>query len=237
MAYSTINWMRSILPKVITIGTEDTKITTPTLQPQGGTTTITPQDAQRYLEMANENIDGRLRPIYYCPLKRYKVFEAVPIQNIKAGDTSVRVPDNGRFVASMWLRITSSAGTELHVIKSIPEDNVYEVQLQEKVQYNHPLSSQPLVSQLKYPDPIMSMCAKYAVSLLIDRQFVAEQEPDVSNYGKTLRSQYASDMDSVLQGVIRLEGQTIMGRRFVRIPLYDKWSTTAEFQMGGQKET
>jgi len=236
MAYSTINWMRGILPKVITISS-DTTITTPTIQKPGGTVTISSKDAQRYLEMGAETIDGRLRPIYFCPLKRYKTFETVPLDNIKQGATKIRIPDNGRFVVGVWLRISSTAGTELHEIKNIPEDNIYEVELQEGTTIAHPLSASPMVSVLKYSDPIMSMNAKYAVSLLIDRQFVAEQEPDVSNYGKTLRTQYSADMDAILGGLIRLEGQLLMARRFVRISLYDKWSTSAEFQMGGGKET
>jgi hypothetical protein len=226
--------MRSILPKVITIGDPDSK--TPTIQKPGGTTTISKKDAQRYLEMATEHINSRLRPVYLTPLKRYKVLEVTPIENVKKGSKTVRVPDNGIFVVGMWVRITSDNGTELHEVKNIPEENIYDVELEDAVTKDHPLSATPYVSLLRFPDPVMSMCAKMGVSLLIDRQFVAEQEPDVSNYGKTLRSACASDMDAILSGVIRLEGQEHTGRRFVRISLFDKWSTTGEFQLGGGKE-
>jgi hypothetical protein len=100
------------------------------------------------------------------------------------------------------------------------------------VNYNHITLSSPTVraydagshgqvSVLAYPDPIPVMTARLAAALMFDKLFVADQSPNISNYGKNLRNMAIVDMNAILSGQARLEGQEFCSRRFVRTQLFD----------------
>jgi len=236
MGYCTLNLMRAVLPRLITIG--DTTMTTPTIQkPSGGTTTIETKEAERFIDLASQHINGRLRPVYMAPLKRVRFVEVEPISNIGQGATKIYVPDNGSFNIGGWVKIEDGAGNETFTIKLIPENSFNEIELDTAVSRAYDISGGTTVSFVTYPDPIPSMAARIAVSMIIDKLFTSEQAPDVSNYGKTLRTNASGDMDSILAGTIRLEGQDHTGRRFCRTSVRDTWSTTGENQQGVTRET
>ena len=236
MGYCTLNLMRAVLPRLITIG--DTTMTTPTIQkPAGGTTTIETKEAERFVDMAGQHIDSRLRPIYMAPLKRVRFVETIPISDIKQGVLKVYVPDNGSFNIGGWVKIEDNAGSEVSTIALIPESDFNEVDLDKAVSRDYLIASGATVSFVTYPDPVPSIAARIAVSMIIDKLFTAEQSPDVSAYGKTLRTNAGADIDSILAGTIRLEGQNHTGRRFCRTSVRDTWSTTGEHQQGVTRET
>ena len=231
MGYCGIISMRTLLPKVITIG--DTNITTPTVQRPGNQATITVKEAQRFIEMASELIGSRLSTIYLVPLKRIKIHETSALRDVRKGTKTVYVHDNGAFNVGWYVRLSDNSGTALFEVDSVSDTNINSFELATSVNRNFSI---PLVSIVEYPDPIHLMCAKLAVSMVIDRQFVAEQATDVSNYGKALRTQVSNDIDSIMAGAVRLIGQDQAGRRFVRTTLRDTWSTSGEIQPGQGKE-
>jgi len=237
MAYCTLANMRSLLPKIMVISDEN--ITTTTLQkPAGGASVLTPKEAQRLIELATEHIDSRLAPIYQVPLHRIVVAESAPISNIAKGATKIYVPDSGSYNVGQLVRLSLDNGTtELVTIKNIPDENIQEIELEKATVNAYPLSGGAWVQLIEYPDPIPSVCVKTAVSFAIDRQYVAEQSPDISNYGKTLRTQVSNDMDSILAGVSRLNGQVHTGRRFCRTSVLTAWKTVGEVQIGLGKES
>ena len=236
MGYCTLNLMRAVLPRLITIG--DTTMTTPTIEkPAGGTTTIETKEAERFIDMASQHIDGRLRPVYMAPLKRVRFVEVEPISEIKKGATKVYVQDNGPFNISGWVKIEDKTGYEVSTIKLIPDNNFTEIDIDTATTRAFSIADGTTISFVTYPDPIPSMAARIAVSMIIDKLFTSEQSPDVSNYGKTLRTNTSADMDSILAGVIRLEGQNHTGRRFCRTSVRDTWSTSGEHQQGVTRET
>jgi len=232
MGYCSVVMLRTVLPKVITIG--DTNITTPTIQGPGRQATITIKEAQRFIEMATEFINSRLSTVYVVPLHRIKIHETTALADVRKGEKRVLVRDNGPFNVGWHVRLSDPSGTALFEIEKVSDDNVNEFELSRVVDR---IFVTPLVSIVEYPDPISLMSAKQAVSMIIDRQFVAEQNPDTSNYGKSLRTQVSNDIDSIMAGVIRLNGQDHVGRRFVRTSLRDTWSTSGEIQPGQGKET
>jgi hypothetical protein len=231
MGYCGIVSLRTLLPKVMTIG--DNNITTPTIQRPGNQATITVKEAQRFIEFAAEFIDSRLSTIYVVPLKRIKIHETSALSNVTKGSKMVYVRDNGPFNVGWYLRLSDNSGSALFEIEKVSDD-IHGVELSTAVDRNFAV---PLVSIVEYPDPISLMCAKLAVSMVIDRQFVAEQNPDVSGYGKSLRTQVSNDIDSIMAGTVRLNGQDQVGRRFCRTTLRDTWSTSGEIQAGQGKET
>jgi hypothetical protein len=70
----------------------------------------------------------------------------------------------------------------------------------------------------------------------LDRLFVSQQSPDVSNYGRTQRNIARDSIDDILSGEVLLFGQEHTGRRFVRGSLFDAYDSPAEVQKGQEKE-
>lgn len=240
MGYCTIEDMRALLPKNVTIGNDT--VTTPTIQPNlpgtGGASVISTNIAQDYIKKAGEEIDSALRTIYVCPLQRIKIYETELIQNANAAATSIMVYDNQQFDINTLVRISDNSGSELHYVSTMPAraaTNIHTLTLQEPMGRQFTVGSR--VSILEYPDPIPLMCARLAISIGFDRTFVAEQQPDVSSYGKTQRNLANQDLDRILTGVVRLQGQNHMGRRFARTSVMDTWKTAPEYQAGSNRES
>lgn len=232
--YCTIQDMRSILPERITIG--DQNIGTP--RPGRVATnrnTITIKQAKEYILLAQQYIDGRLRPFYVCPLRRIKSFETAILENVNPGiETVACVHDNNIFGIEQIVRIQNSTGYEETTVYSVDSSNTNHIVLSRILNtYDY---SDSKISILEFPDPIPLLTARFACSFLIDRLFVAEQSPDVSQYGKNQRNLARNEMDDILAGTIRLVGQDHTGRRFVRGSLFDAYKSPAEIQKGAEKE-
>jgi hypothetical protein len=228
--------MRALLPKPITIGNQN--ITTPTLNAPGTTATIDVRTAQLFINFASQEIDARLSAVYVVPLKRVKTHEADLTSDCRAGDRKVNVADNGAFRAGCLVRLGDDNGSEVNEVDVMPEDaySLNEVALMRAVGRNFTRGGNSILSLVAFPDPIPIACARIAVAAIIDKQFVAEQNPDVSEYGKKQRTLAAAALDEVMAGTIRLNGQEFVGRRFVRTQLRDTMSVSAEVQRGGGKE-
>jgi len=236
MSYCTVNFMRALLPKQITIGTQN--VTTPTINAPSTTATIDTRTAQLFINFASQEIDARLSTIYVVPLKRVKVHEEDLTSDCRQGDKRVYVADNGAFRAGCLVRIGDDAGSEVNEVDVLPEDatTISEVALLKAVGRNFTRGANSILSLVAFPDPIPVACARMAVAAIIDKQFVAEQNPDVSEYGKRQRTLAAAALDEVMAGTIRLNGQEFVGRRFVRTQLRDTMSVSTEVQRGGGKE-
>lgn len=237
MSYCTVNFMRALLPKTITIGNEN--ITTPVLSKPGTVNTIDTKTAQLYINFASQEIDSRLSTIYVVPLKRIKIREEDLIEDSRAGTKSVSVADNGAFRSGCLVRIGDLNGSEVNEVDLLPEEvsSINIVTLVNPLKRNYTRGQQSILSLVAYPDPVPLVCARMAVATIIDKLFVAEQDPDISQYGKSQRTLASNSLDEIMAGGIRLNGQDFVGRRFVRITLRDTMNTSAEIQRGSGKET
>jgi hypothetical protein len=236
MSYCTVNYMRALLPKSITIG--DTNVTTPVLNKPGASNTIDTRTAQLFINFASQEIDSRLSTVYVVPLKRIKTYEDLIPSDVKAGSTTIPVNDNGPFRAGELIRIGDLHNSELNEVNLIPDDlsTISSISVINAVKRNYTTGNESIVSVVSYPDPIPLVCARIAVAAVIDKMFVAEQNPDVSNYGKSQRTLASTVLDELMAGSVRLNGQDFVGRRFVRMQLRDTMNTSAEIQRGGGKE-
>lgn len=235
MSYCTINFMRALLPKPITIGNDN--VTTPVLNKPGTTATIDIRTAQIFINFASQEIDARLSAIYVVPLKRVKTHEEDLTSDCRTGDKKVYISDNGAFRAGCLARLGDDNGSEVNEVDILPDDaySIGEVALLRPISRNFSKSG-TILSLVAFPDPIPLACARMAVAAIIDKQFVAEQSPDVSDYGKKQRTLAAAALDEVMAGTIRLHGQEFVGRRFVRTQLRDTTNVSGEIQRGGGKE-
>ena len=228
--------MRALLPKVITIGNDN--VTTPVLNKPGTTATIDTRTAQLFINFASQEIDARLSTVYLVPLKKIKTHEQDLTSDCKAGSQLVRIEDNSAFKAGCLVRLSDVNGSEINEVDILSDEaySLTEVTLIKKTSRHYTRGNSSILGLIAFPDPIPLVCARMAVAAIIDKQFVAEQNPDVSNYGKAQRTQAAAAMDEIMAGAIRLNGQEFVGRRFVRTQLWDTHKTSAEVQRGGGKE-
>lgn len=226
MAYCTIQDLRELLPKNLTIGTS----TGPSVSsPNASTISVT--TANRYIYFANQFVDSRLSSLYVSPLRRIKRLTIALRADMLPSSTDVVVTDVTGFYTGGLVEIMDSNGSEEAIISDIPETitaasgatvtNFTHLTLAEPTANAYDADSEGTVSLLTYPDPLPVMTARFAAAMLFDKIFVAEQEPDISNYGKSLRSLAVRDMNAILAGQIRLMGQDFASRRFVRNQLFD----------------
>ncbi len=225
MAYCTLDDIRAVLPQNITIGTS----TVPTVQ-AARANSISVKVANQYIYFATQFIDSRLCQLYYTPLIQIKKMTVDLIHNMLPSSTDVMVSNNAGFFAGATVMIKDDNGSELAMITDISETvventatvkNFNHITLSQPTQNAYDAGSHGEVSLLIYSDPIPIMTARLASALMFDKLFVADQHPDVSNYGKALRNMAITDMNAILTGQVRLEGQEFCSRRFVRTQLYD----------------
>ncbi len=90
------------------------------------------------------------------------------------------------------------------------------------IQYKEPdFSQNPVTFTSVYPPPISLITARLAASYLYDKIIMAQQEPNVSDWGKNQRSLAYDDLTSIQSGIIQLKGQVFTGLRFVPQELFD----------------
>ena len=82
-------------------------------------------------------------------------------------------------------------------------------------------SKDPVTFIEKYPSPIILMNARLTVANIFDTIFMAQQEPNVSEWGKNNRALAMDDLQKIQSGSIQLKGQEFLGMRFVSIALLD----------------
>lgn len=224
--YCTVDDIARLLPKAITIG-ENTLVNQQVIQTQGRANDITAETVKRYINFASQYIDSRLRPIYQMPLRRVKTVEQDLPSDVKAGTSTIAVADGGAFTQGSLVRIGDDHGSGLYSVKSYSDDpkSINTIELERKADRMYSKTLNGKISLVEYPDPIPLMCARYAVSMIIDKLFVGDQVPAESTFGKLQRTLASKDMDDLVIGMIKLQGQEHTGSRFARLSMKDAWKS------------
>jgi len=236
MSYCTVEDLRRILPENIMIGDQNIGRPVPgRIGNQGSTrSNLSPDEARRYISDATQYVDSRLRPYYSCPLRRTKSFETEVLSDVIPGtNISITVHDSGSFIVGQTVRLQNKYQMETATVLETTDMTTVTL---ESVSNTYLSSDKSRISVLEYPDPIPITVARLACSFILDRLFIAEQSPDVSNYGKTQRNLARNAMDGVLVGEILLFGQEHTGRRFVRGSLIEPFKSPADIQRGDERE-
>lgn len=88
--------------------------------------------------------------------------------------------------------------------------------------YKEPdFSQNPVTFTERYPHPVILINARLAAANIYDKIIMANQEPNVSDWGKNQRSLAYDDLSQIQSGAIQLKGQVYIGLRFVRQELRD----------------
>jgi hypothetical protein len=230
--YCTIEDIRVLLPYNVTIG--DTNIGTPSPgQPTTKRDKLTPQEVTKFIRFAQQEIDSRLKPMYVTPLRRIKDYETEILNNVSSGsNVMISVNDSGAFATGQLVRIQKTHGYEQTVVTNVPDLKRLEVSI-----LASDYDADSTVSILEFPDPIPLICARLAVSYAFDQLFIAEQAPDVSQYGINQRKLAMNSMDSILSGTAILVGQDHVTKRFARMSVFDSYKTpTDDIQFGRESQ-
>ncbi len=223
--YCTIEDIRNLLPQNITIGSSSVPTVT-----SARANSIPTKVANKYISFATQFVDSRLCQLYYVPIIQIKKITVKLISNMLPNSTDVMVNSIAGFLPESTILIKDSNGEETTRVRDVAESvvengvavqNFNHLTLASGTVNAYDAGSDGVVHLLTYPDPIPVMTARIAASLMFDRLFVADQHPDVSNYGKSLRNMAITDMNAILSGQARLMGQEFSSRRFVRAQLFD----------------
>ena len=236
--YCTVDDVIRLLPKSITVGDETLK-NQEVIQSQGRANDITTETVRRYINFASQYIDSRLRTVYSMPLRRIKTVEQDLPEDVKSGSQTIKVGDWSPFMQGNLVRISDNSGSELFSVKKVFDEpeKINQIELDRKASRRFDKSANGRISVVEFPDPIPLTCARYAVSMIIDKIFVAAQAPDETSFGKLQRSLASTDMDDIYTGIIRLQGQDHTGYRFHRASMHDALKSPAiEPQLGRGKE-
>lgn len=88
--------------------------------------------------------------------------------------------------------------------------------------YKEPdFSQDPVTFTSRYPHPIVLINAQLTSGSIYDRMMMANQEPNVSDFGKNQRSLAFDQIAQIQAGTIQLRGQIKVGMRFLRQDLLD----------------
>lgn len=231
--YCTINDMRRLLPDNIKIGDTNLGRPSPGRPDQSDRSKISPDEAIHYIRFAQQEVDGRLRPFYICPLRKIKSWETDILNNLTAGtNVEVRVWDTSNVAKGDIVRLQGYQNLEQATVTDLPNNTTIVV---DQIQRNYDIETGK-ISVIEFPDPIPIICARLAVSYAYDELFAAEQSPSVSEYGQKQRDLAINSIDSILGGTVLLQGQERTGRRFVRGTLFDSYdSPSQDFQFGREK--
>lgn len=231
--YATIQDLRQILPESMSIGDQNIGTPSPGL-PTTKRDTIPATKATYFIRKAQEEIDARLRAFYLCPLRRIKIFETAILSDAKKGTSiTVALHDSGPFSVGDMVRIQNRDTTEMANVTEVAD--IFTLKL-DKLNNDFLQSDGALISLVEFPDPIPLITARLAVAIGFDELFAADQAPNVSSYGNTQRQLALNDLDGVLDGTIKLFGQELTGRRFIRGQLFDAYKNPVkDFSFGREK--
>jgi len=218
MGYSSQALVENILANALTKGTSSASpVKIINVGNQVRDTISTPLMVQ-YIRWADEEIDAALSVIYMTPLKRVVRGEYEALANITAGELSASIDDSTRFNVGDMILITDRTTSEKRIVESIPDENTLNVTSAFGSSY---LAASTVVQRVGYPDPISLCSARYAAANLYDKFFAAQVSPNISDYGKGLRSMAENDFNNILNGRVKLHGQKFLGRRFFNPALLD----------------
>ena len=230
--YASVEDMRLLLPNNVTIG--DQNIGTPSPGKPTGKSVISVSYAKKYLGYAQQYLDSRLTNMYVCPLLRIKSYETEILSNVNNGtDIVLTVRDTGAFEDGSYVRLMDKSNMETTTIRTV---NTLTTLTLTSVSGVYLMANDSKISILEFPDPIPLIAARLAVSFAFDQLYVQTQSPDVSTYGKTQRNLARNELEDILRGTIRLNGQNYTGRRFVRGTVFDAYKSPSEVTKGEDKE-
>jgi len=229
IGYSSVDEVNFVIAQALTQGTADPTFgTTPVPLINMGelpTTTVQRPVIEQYIKNADTVIDGYLSSIYDIPLHRIVNDEQSLTDNTLTGSNILKLTNTARIMIGDKILLMDTVGSVYVDILLVYDRTT--VQLSEAVTRDFTIANGAKVQMLRFPDPIPLISARLAAGNLYDKYFAAQQSPNMSDYGDTLRKISYTHLNSLLNGREVLIGQTRTGKRFYNPELLDTQVTSA----------
>lgn len=190
-----------------------------------------------YITLADSQIDGILTSQYFTPFAKCSHGEWDLDQDINvaavagtgeviagtdtAGDTvavdlrTVVVSSSVNLVPGDEVLIHDdlTGNEELLIVATIADQNTFTVTTDIAGNYSA-LERYVRIIRLRFPPPLNQISARLAASFIYDKYFSAQAQPDMSDYGKEMRTVATGQMNDILNGKAIMKCARRRGGRF-----------------------
>lgn len=174
----------------------------------------------QYITWAGEQIDASISEMYVTPLCEKADLEFSLLSDIDTYNDTVRVNKAAVLNPGDVLVFISDTIEERNTVLSVT--NTTDIELTDPLLGIYHVENTRIV-RVKFPSTISLICARLAAASIYDKYFAAQANPNISDYGKSLRGWALSDLNAILNGIIILHGQKRIGNRFFNPTLRDRY--------------
>jgi len=224
MAYTTLSLVYDILAQSMTSATNKIVNGQPVPLWSFGKSkdgNVIPDDVVlQYITWAGEQIDAAISELYVTPLCEKSDLELVLLSDIDTYNDTVRVNKASVLNPGDVLVFITDLIEEKHTVLSVI--NSTDIELVDPLLGIYTIENTRII-RVKFPSTISLICARLAAASIYDKYFAAQANPNISDYGKSLRKWALSDLNAILNGIIILHGQKRIGNRFFNPTLRDRY--------------
>jgi len=166
---------------------------------------------EQYINWADSQINAVLSEMYVTPFNEIGDFETELYADISAYNDYVITSSYASLNVGDTIILIEGSVQERHIIESIIAENIFST----VSAIAYPFTTAARVIRVKYPDPIQLISARLAAANVYEKFFAAQSSPNESEFGKFMRRLARQDLNSILQGRIKLHGAHAIGNRFV----------------------
>jgi len=211
--YCTISDVDKILNQALTSASPRTSSKIP-LNDIGGVRDINriPNSVvEEYISFADNQIDGILSEMYYCPLRPCANGQWTLESDINEYNPYVEMSYGNNLVpGDVILIIDDNSGLqERHTVDQIIDEDT--ISTAYPVLTFFEASDDVRIVREQLPPPINQIAARYAASFIFDKYFAAEVAPNTSEYGKEMRGVAMGQINDILNGKTVLKCQRRKG--------------------------
>lgn len=182
-----------------------------------------------YISLGDNQIDGILSQQYVCPLRKCANGEWSLDAAIYPEGTAPSGTDqsDGTTVSQQIVEVSTACNLvpgdevlirnddtgdeESHIVNTILDQYRFTTVSAIETEFS---GDNCRVIRIQYPPPINQISARYAASFIYDKYFAAQNDPNVSDYGKAMRSIAMGQINDILNGKVILKCQRRIGDRF-----------------------
>lgn len=177
-----------------------------------------------YISLGDNQIDGILSQQYYTPLRKCVLGQWDLDANIDEYNQYVETSEENTLVPGDRICIfnTTTGESENHIVAAIIDEHT--VSVVSPITTTFLVSDNVVVKRIQYPPPINQVSARYAAAFIYDKYFAAQNAPDVSDYGNTMRDVAMGQLNDILNGKVILKNQIWIGDRFGNAYLCDSYA-------------
>ena len=226
MGYATPILVKRIIAQSMTTSTSDTLDSKELLINFGNqfnSNLITDDILNEHIRNADMIVNGSLNEMYKTPLKEYADLELLLASDIDEynGDVVFSTAQAGVLVPGDIIVLSDGMSQETLSVNSIIND--FSIDTADEVTYTYSASS-TRVLRIRYPDPIPLISSRLTAANIYDKYFASQSNPNVSDFGKTMRTLATNSLNNILNGRTVLHGQMRVGNRFFNSNLQGRYN-------------